>query len=86
MYKVEIDLGFAKLVAEQGDPAFREVCVGIVGPHGDYQDIALIGQNYNVDNNCDIHFKDNVLVRVWADKEWEDYTDSFEIGLAENFK
>ena len=81
--KMKIDLGFAVLVVEKNpDPSFKEFFVSLEDKNGKYlQDIALIGQNYSISSSLDIVPKDQIRVLVYGDKDNEDYTDKFVIGL-----
>lgn len=79
---IKIDLGFAVLVAGKStDPLFPEFYVGLEDHDGCYfQDIAVIGQKYHVNNNdCVPTYEDNISVRIWSDKDSEDYTHTFDI-------
>ena len=81
--KIRIDLGFAVLVVEKNpDPSFKEFFVTLEDKNSDWlQDIAVIGQNYSISSSLDIVPKDEVRVLVYGDKNNEDYTDEFVIGL-----
>lgn len=85
MEKIEIDLGFAKLIVEKGDPLFREVCVGLLTKKGDYQDLVVVGQETTT-RNSETVYTDNVNIYVYGDSEQEDFTDKFTVGLADEFK
>ncbi len=81
--KMKIDLGFAVLVVEKyTDPQFKDFFVSFEDKNGNYlQDIAVIGQNYSISSSSDIVPKDQIRVLVYGDKDKEDYTDEFVIGL-----
>lgn len=81
--KIKIDLGFAVLVVEENsDPSFKEFFVSLEDKNGNcLQDIAVIGQNYSISSSLDIVPKDQIRVLVYGDKDNEDYTDKFVIGL-----
>lgn len=81
--KIRIDLGFAVLVVEKNpDPSYKEFFVTLEDKNSDWlQDIAVIGQNYSISSSLDIVPKDEVRVLVYGDKNNEDYTDEFVIGL-----
>ena len=71
--KIKIDLGFATLVVEAGNDQMKEVYVGLEDSKGSwFQDLTVIGQKYHVEG---------IRVRVFADKDNEDYTHSFDIGI-----
>lgn len=81
--KMKIDLGFAVLVVEENpDPSFKEFFVSLEDKNGNcLQDIAVIGQDYSISSSLDIVPKDQIRVLVYGDKDNEDYTDKFVIGL-----
>lgn len=84
--KITIDLpnGF-KLVAEQNpDPNFtKEIFLGITDEAGVwYQDLAIVRPKYAYNKQGNpVWSSDEFDVLVYADKDDEDYTDSFSIGL-----
>ena len=84
--KVNIDLsnGF-KLVAEKNsDPAYaNEIFVGITDGNGVWwQDLAVIRQAYKYDSDGSVKWSDEEFeVMVYTDKDNEDYTHKFSIGL-----
>lgn len=80
--KIKIDLGFATLVVEAGNDQMKEVYVGLEDSKGTwFQDLAVIGQKYHIVEGVDIAFEEGIRVRVFADKDNEDYTHSFDIGI-----
>lgn len=83
--RIEIDLGFAELVIEHDDPEYKEVRIYLVTDQGDIQDLAEIGQEYSYDEYSDLVFKPSVSVKVYADRNNEDFTHDFSIGLYEGF-
>lgn len=79
--KIKIDLGFASLVVEAGNDQMKEVYVGLEDSNGAwFQDLTVIGQKYHVDGE-NIAYDEGIRVRVFADKDNEDYTHSFDIGI-----
>lgn len=82
--KIEIDLGYAKLVAEKNsDPNFKEVFVGLDDNNGGViQDLAVIGGAYHFEDLNVVHDK-GVSVKVYSDKDNEDYTHEFSVGIYE---
>ncbi len=79
--KIKIDLGFASLVVEAGNDQMKEVYVGLEDSKGSwFQDLAVIGQQYHIDGD-DIAYEEGIRVRVFADKDNEDYTHAFDIGI-----
>lgn len=83
MKEVRIDLGFAVLVVEKNpDPSFKELFVTLEDKNGNcLQDIAVIGQDYSISSSLDIVPKDQIRVLIYGNKDNEDYTDKFVIGL-----
>ena len=79
--KIKIDLGFASLVVEAGNDQMKEVYVGLEDSNGSwFQDLTVIGQKYHVDGE-NIAYDEGIRVRVFADKDNEDYTHSFDIDI-----
>ena len=79
--KIKIDLGFASLVVEAGNDQMKEVYVGLEDSKGSwFQDLAVIGQQYHIDGD-DIAYEEGIRVRVFDDKDNEDYTHAFDIGI-----
>lgn len=79
--KIKIDLGFASLVVEAGNDQMKEVYVGLEDGNGAwFQDLTVIGQKYHVDGE-NIAYDEGIRVRVFADKDNEDYTHSFDIDI-----
>lgn len=79
--KIKIDLGFATLVVEAGNDQMKEVYVGLEDSKGTwFQDLTVIGQKYHIEGDA-IAFEEGIRVRVFADKDNEDYTHSFDIGI-----
>lgn len=63
----------------KGDPLFNEFCVGVYNPSGDYQDLAVIGENYTYDDNDTnpVPIHKEYSVKVYADRDNEDFTNEF---------
>ena len=79
--KIKIDLGFATLVVEAGNDQMKDVYVVLEDSKGSwFQDLTVIGQKYHVDGE-NIAYDEGIRVRVFADKDNEDYTHSFDIGI-----
>ena len=83
---IELSNGY-KLVAEQNpDPSYnREIFVGILDANGVWhQDLAIVRSSYTIDEDK-VVWKDNQFdVLVYGDKDNEDFTDDFSIGLYES--
>lgn len=84
--RIKIDLGFAKLIVEQGTHLdySREVYVGLEKDGQWFQDIAVIGQHYHYGDDKSVSdpvYDEGVRVLVYADENNEDYTDEFNIGI-----
>ena len=81
---LRIDLGFAILVAEKStDPTYpNEIIIGLEDKDGSYlQDIAVVGQRYHYNKDNELAFENELSVKVWADKDNEDYTHEFKIDV-----
>lgn len=88
---VDIDLGFGKLQAFRGgDPAYKEIFVLLEDAKtGLEQPLAIIGQEYHYDPNTDSVRNEvvpdkGISVRLWTDKDSDDFTHSFSIGVLEH--
>lgn len=87
---VNIDLGFGKLQAVSGgNPAHKEIVVLLEDSQtGLEQPLAVIGQKFHLDENTDF-VRDEVVpdkgitVRLWTDKDSDDFTHSFSIDARE---
>lgn len=83
---INLPNGF-RLVAEQNqDPEYRnEIYVGIETNDGVfYQDLAVIRNAYSISENLRVVWSPDMLeVLVYADKDDEDYTNKFSVGIRE---
>ncbi|MDO4841637.1 MAG: hypothetical protein Q3982_03055 [Phoenicibacter congonensis] len=80
---IELNNGF-KLVAEQNtDPNYRnEIFVGVLAPDGTWhQDLAIVRCAYLTKNGKMAWKDDEFDVLVYGDKDNEDFTDNFTVGL-----
>lgn len=88
---VNIDLGFGKLQAVSGgDPSHKEIVVLLEDAQtGLEQPLAVIGQEFHLDVNTD-SVRDEIVpdkgitVRLWTDKDSDDFTHSFSIDVLEH--
>lgn len=85
MEKIKIDLGFAILVAEKGtDESYHEIFISLEDKDGVFiQDLAIVGQKYHYTDDAEVVQDKGINVMVYADKDNEDYTNKFEIGIYE---
>lgn len=83
--RVEVDLGYATLVAEKGtNPDYKEVYVGLENKDGLWtQDLAIIGGKYHYSKEDEVVQDKGVSVKVYSDKDDEDITHEFSIGIYE---
>lgn len=88
---VDIDLGFGKLQAFRGGlPAYKEIFVLLEDAKtGLEQPLAIIGQEYHYDPNTDSVRNEvvpdkGISVRLWTDKDSDDFTHSFSIDVLEH--
>lgn len=75
-----------KLVAEQNpDPSYnREICIGIIDKNGVWhQDLAVIRSSYSIDGDEVVWNDKRFDVLVYGNKDDEDFTNDFSIGLYE---
>lgn len=85
MAKIKIDLGFATLVAEKGTAKnYREIMIGLENKAGCWlQDLAIVGQKYHYTDDAEVAQDKGIDIMVYADKDNEDYTHHFEVGVYE---
>lgn len=83
MERIEIDLGFATLVAEKGiDENYRELNIYLEDKDEMWlQDIAMIGQQYHYEKDLAPVQDKGIVARVWSDANNEDYTHKFDIDI-----
>lgn len=83
MDTIEIDLGYATLVAEKGyDNDYKEIAVGLKDKNGVWmQDIAVIGGKYHYDENDNVIQDKGIDARIYTDAYNEDYTHRFDIDI-----
>lgn len=83
--RVEVDLGYATLVAEKGTtPGYKEVYVGLENKDGLWtQDLAIIGGKYHYTKEDEVVQDKGMSVKVYSDKDDEDITHEFSIGIYE---
>jgi hypothetical protein len=83
--KIVIDLpNGLKLVAERNpDKAFEnEIFIGIMNGEVWHQDLAIVRNSYDISKDHKTQWRDGEFeVIVFGDKDIEDYTHKFEIGL-----
>ncbi|MBQ8248127.1 MAG: hypothetical protein IJZ42_13445 [Lachnospiraceae bacterium] len=82
---IEIDLGNRTLVAETGyEKDYKEIYVGLKEKDGTWiQDLAIIGQKYHISDDLTVVQDKGISVKVYADKDKEDYTHDFPIDIWE---
>lgn len=80
--RIEIDLGFATLTVDKSaDPIFpKEIYIGLEKDGQWLQDIATVAQEHYYKNG-ELTFNEGIRVLVYADKDNEDYTNEFNIGI-----
>lgn len=80
---IEIDLGNRTLVAETGyEKDYKEIYVGLKEKDGTWvQDLAVIGAKYHYDNELHVIQDEGISVKVYADKDNEDYTHDFSVDI-----
>lgn len=80
--RIEIDLGFATLTVDKSaDPIFpSEIYIGLEKDGQWLQDIATVAQEHYYKNG-ELTYNEGIRVLVYADKDNEDYTNEFNIGI-----
>lgn len=84
--QIKFDLGSAVLVAEPNtDKDYKEIIVGLMDHDDTYiQDLAVIGPAYSYGKNNEVVLSNkNVNMRVYSDKNSDDYTHNFTVGIYE---
>lgn len=80
--RIEIDLGFANLVAEASTNDYKEIYVALESKDGVwFQDLAVIGHKNHHDDDLNVVNEEGIRALVYADKDNEDYTNEFNIGI-----
>ena len=80
--RIEIDLGFATLTVDKSaDPIFpKEIYISLEKDGQWLQDIATVAQKHYYKNG-ELTYNECIRVLVYADKDSEDYTNEFNIGI-----
>ena len=80
--RIEIDLGFATLTVNKSvDPNFpKEIYIGLEKDGQWLQDIATVAQGHYYEDG-ELTYNEGIRVLVYADKDSEDYTNEFNIGI-----
>lgn len=80
--RIEIDLGIATLTVDKSaDPIFpNEIYISLEKDGQWLQDIATVAQDHYCEDN-ELTFNEGIRVLVYADKDSEDYTNEFNIGI-----
>lgn len=80
--RIEIDLGFATLTVDKSaDPNFpREIYIGLEKGGQWLQDLVIITHKNHYEEG-ELVYEEGIRVLVYADKDSEDYTNEFNIGI-----
>ncbi len=80
--RIEIDLGFATLTVDKSaDPNFpRAIYIGLEKDGQWLQDLVFVTQKYHYGED-ELVYEEGIRVLVYADKDSEDYTNEFNIGI-----
>lgn len=84
MIDIKLPNGFHIIAEQNTDPVFSdEIFIGITDGNGCwYQDLAIIGRAYEIGDDLTPKFEDEKFnVFVFSDKDNEDYTHKFSVGL-----
>lgn len=84
--KIEIKDGVFLVVEKSQKPFDKEVGIYLES-NGIYQDVVLVSPKYNVDGELSVNYSnDELIVRLWEDENFDDYTKTVNIPLREEFK
>lgn len=80
--RIEIDLGFATLIVDKSaDPNFpREIYIGLEKGGQWIQDLVIVTHKNRYEEG-ELVYEEGIRVLVYADKDSEDYTNEFNIGI-----
>lgn len=80
--RIEIDLGFATLTVDKSaDPNFpREIYIGLEKGGQWIQDLVIVTHKNRYEEG-ELVYEEGIRVLVYADKDSEDYTNEFNIGI-----
>ena len=80
--RIEIDLGFATLTVDKSaDPNFpREIYIGLEKGGQWFQDLVIVTHKNHYEEG-ELVYEEGIRVLVYADKDSEDYTNEFNIGI-----
>lgn len=80
--RIEIDLGFATLTVDKSaDPNFpREIYIGLEKGGQWLQDLVIVTHKNHYEEG-ELVYEEGIRVLVYADKDSEDYTNEFNIGI-----
>lgn len=83
---IELRNGLKLIAAQSNDPNYKnEIAIGVMKNGVWYQDLAIVRSRYKTDAIGTTRYAENEFeVLVYADKNDEDYTDSFPIDLYED--
>ena len=82
--KIPLFNGFSLVAERNADPTYnREIFIGLVDDSGVwYQDLAIVRNAYGYDGGWNVLWEENLYeVLVYSDKDNEDFTHDFTIGL-----
>lgn len=80
--RIEIELGFATLTVDKSaDPNFpREIYIGLEKGGQWLQDLVIVTHKNHYEEG-ELVYEEGIRVLVYADKDSEDYTNEFNIGI-----
>lgn len=81
MYAISIDLGNGKkLVADVcPEDSYKEIFIGVEGTDGNYQDLAVVREQYTYEGNKVVPIHNRYSVCVWEDETNDGCTRSIDI-------
>lgn len=84
MIEIPLPNGYRLFAAQSEDPTYpNEIYLGVLDHNGRWvQDLAIVMNAYQYNDDGDVVWKkDEFEVLVYADKDNEDFTNDFTIGL-----
>ena len=86
MYAISINLGNGKkLVADVcPEDSYKEIFIGVEDTDGNYQDLAVVREQYAYEGNKVVPIHDSYEVLVWGDSTTDYFTHKIDIKAYED--
>ena len=79
--KVKLDNGVTLVAEFDGNQSMPEITVGLEKNGSYFQDLAVIGTDWDVKRDRIVLHPDRISVKVYSDAEDEDYTHDFKVPI-----